>query len=399
MTRRLRRYIVRQALLPEESFNAIAQRVGRSERNIRDIFEKHRAHLDAIRAIETPRVMGIDGVYIKGQESLIVTDLERRRPVMIRPCIKERAVAAALREMPNLHIVEEVVSDMSGSLERVQKGVLPNATRTKDRYHVQRSANEAVDAVRREVTPGRKDRKKGQMSMCRSHILRRRKKQLNSAERASLEWCLGLYPELHLTYELKEAYCEMWDSLDAETARLKYMLWLERHKAWKKMMPKELRKVFDPLIRLMKNWEEGIFNYFHARNTNAYTESNNAQIKRLGRKAPRMKLENFNAKIIHGPRLKQQRNALRERGQRRRRGAQHTQQLAPSPPVADTIGVLNLPEENNTLTTPSTTGTAATGTEQQGPRLDVSRVKKLRRSAGGNSDSASSASLQMPLFE
>jgi transposase len=399
ITRRLRRYIVRQALLPEESFKGIAQRVGRSERNIRDIFEEHRAHLDAIRAIETPRVMGVDGVYISGQESLIVTDLERRRPVMIRPFIKERAVAAALREMPDLDKVEEVVSDMSGSLDRVQKEVLPKALRTKDRYHVQRTVNEAVDAVRRQVTPGRKDRKKGQMSMCRSHILRKRKKQLNAADRASLEWCLGLYPELRLTYELKEAYCEMWDSHDVEAARLKYILWVERHRAWKKQMPKELRKVFDPLIRLMKNWEEGIFNYFHARNTNAYTESNNAQVKRLEQKAPRLKLENFNAKIIHGSRLKQQRSAVRERGKRQRGGVQRTQQPAPLTAVANTNSALNLPQENKTPTTSTATATTVTDTKQQGQRLDVSRLNKLKRSAEGSSDSSSSASPQMSLFE
>jgi transposase len=399
MTRRLRRYVVRQALLPEESFKGIAQRVGRSERNIRDIFQKHRAHLDAIRAIETPRVMGIDGVYIKGQESLIVTDLERKRPIMIRPFIKERAVAAALREMPNLDKVEEVVSDMARSLERVQKEVLPNATRTKDRYHVQRLANEAVDAVRRLVTPGRKDRKKGQMSMCRSHILRRRKKQLAPAERATLEWCLGLYPELRLTYDLKEAYCEMWDSPDAKTARRKYVSWLEQHREWKKKMPKELRKVFDPLIRLMKNWEEGIFNYFHARNTNAYTESNNAQVKNLGRKAPRMKLENFNAKIIHGTRLKQQRETVRERGKGKGREVRHIQQLVPSPPVVNTNDVLDSPQKNKPLTNSSTTDTTATDVKQQGPRLDVGRIMRLKRSARSNSDTTSSSSTQMSLFE
>lgn len=237
------------------------------------------------------------------------------------------------------------------------------------------------------------------MSMCRSHILRKRQKQLDEAERATLAWCLGLYPELRLTYELKEAYCEMWDSLDAETARLKYILWLEQHRAWKKKMPKELRKVFDPLIRLMKNWEAGIFNYFHARNTNAYTESNNAQVKKLGRKAPRLKLDNFNAKIIHGPRLKQQREAVRERGQRQRRGVRHTQQLVPSPPVANTKDVLDSPQENKSLTTPSTTDTIATDMKQQGPRLDVSRIMRLKRSAGGNSDSTSSSSQQMSLFE
>jgi transposase len=333
MTRRLRRYIVRQALLPEESFRGIAQRVGRSEKNIRAIFEKHRAHLDAIRAIETPRVMGIDGVYVKGKESLIVTDLELRRPVMLRPVIKECAVAAALREMPDLDKVEEVVSDMSRSLERVQKEVLPNAIRTKDRYHVQRLANAAVDEVRKALTPGRRERKKGQMGMCRSHILRKRKFQLNDGERAALEWCLALYPELRLTYERKEAYCDFWGSVDEPSARSSYTGWLGRQEVWKQAMPKDLRHVFDPLIRLMKNWEEGIFNYFRTRHTNAYTESNNARIKKLGRNAPRLKMENFNAKIIHGPRLKKQREAVREKGKGRRRRDQPTRQSTPPPPI------------------------------------------------------------------
>lgn len=90
MTRRLRRYIARQALLPKVSFSALAREVGKSERSIRNVFEKHVAHLESIRKIEVPRVMGLDGVYIKRQECLIVTDLERRRIVMIRPSIKER---------------------------------------------------------------------------------------------------------------------------------------------------------------------------------------------------------------------------------------------------------------------------------------------------------------------
>lgn len=340
--------------------------------------------------------MGIDGVYVKAQESLIVTDLERRRPVMLRPVIKERAVAAALREMPNLDKVEEVVSDMSRSLERVEKEVLPNAIRTKDRYHVQRLANAAVDVVRRAVTPGRKDRKKGQMSMCRSHILRKRKKLLNAADRAALEWCLGLYPELRLTYELKEAYCEIWNSLDAETARRKYNEWLEQHKAWRKEMPKDLRKAFGPLIRLMKNWEEGIFNYFRARHTNAYTESNNAQVKRLGRNAPRLKLENFSAKIIYGTRLKQQREAVRERSKGWRRWDQPTQQIKPPPPASNAGTVSESPQMKEALS--SATEFIAAAAKQQGPRLDVGRIVRLRRGAEDDSDTSAS-SAQMSLFE
>jgi transposase len=398
MTRRLRRYIVRQGILPEESFNGIAERVGRSARNIRDIFEKHRAHLVKIREIQTPRVMGIDGVYVKGQESLIVTDIERKRPVMLRPFIKERPVADAMREMPNLNKVEEVLADMSGSLDRVQQVVIPKAIRTKDRYHVQRMANAAVDFVRKEITPGRRDRKKGQMSMCRSHILRKRKKQLKPADLAALEWCLGLYRELRLTYELKEVYCEFWNSPDETTARRKYAEWLKLHKAWRKEMPKDLRKAFDPLLRIMKNWDEGIFNYFSNRHTNAYTESANAQVKKLVNKAPRLKFDNVNTKIVHGSRLKQQRKANRERGKVRRQQAQPAQPM-PSPPMASAGVVTEPPQTNEPLTPLSTSGSIAADVKQQGPRLDADRIASLKWRSGGADESASPLSPQMSLFE
>jgi len=122
--------------------------------------------------------------------------------------------------------------------------------------------------------------------MCSSHILRKRKFQLKDDERAALGWCLGLYPVLRLTYELKEAYCEIWSSPDGTAARLKYAEWLKLHEAWREEMPEDLQEAFNPLISLMTNWEEGVFNYFYARHTNAYTESANAQVKAVSRKAP-----------------------------------------------------------------------------------------------------------------
>lgn len=398
MTRRLRRFIVREAVLPEESFSGIAQRVGRSERNVRDIFQKHLDHLNKIREIETPYVMGMDGVYVNGQESLIVTDLERRRPVMMRPFIKERAVAAALREMPDLGKIEVVVADAAGGLDRAQKEVLPKAIRTKDRYHVQRLANTAVDEVRRAVTPDRKGRKKGQKVMCPSHFLRKRNFQLKEHERAAIQWCLDLYPELRLTYELKEIYCEFWNSPDGEVARLKYAEWLELHKAWKKQMPEDLRGVFAPLIRLMNNWKEGIFNYFHARHTNAYTESANARVKELARKAPHARFELISAKVVHGTRAKQQRKAICERAKEERR-ARHTEQATPLPAMGGVGLGSQSPQVGETLTPPSTSGSTVANAQKQGMRLDLDRIAALTRKLGGKGDDDTPSSSQMSLFE
>lgn len=401
MTRQLRRYVARQSLV--EPFGMIAKRVGRSEKDIRKVFAKHSAHLKKIREIETPRVMGMDGVYVNRKESLIVTDLERRRPVMMRPFIKEWPMAAALSKMPNLDEVEEVVADMAGGLERVQKAVMPGARRTKDRYHVQRMANAAVDVVRRSLTPGKRGRTKGQMAMCSSHILRKRKNQLNLGERAARDWCLGLYPELRLTYDLKEAYCEIWGSTDVAIARRKYAEWLEMHGAWRKQMPQDLRDAFRPLIRVMKNWEEGIFNYFYSRHTNAYTESANAQVKEIARKAPRAKFDTIETKVVQGRRLQQQREVVRDRGkaQRRAQRAHHTQnaqQITPSPSVDDLTSTVQVPQASETSESPLILCPMMMDVTKQGARLEVDRIGTFKTTPKRERRNAVPSSSQMSLF-
>jgi hypothetical protein len=342
--------------------------------------------------------MGLDGVYVRRQESLIVVDLEIKRPVMLRPSVRTRAVANALREMPAPDKVEEVLSDMAGPLDEAPREVLPHAFRTKDRYHVQRMANDAVDTVRKALTPGRKGRKKGMMAMCGRQLLRKRRKQLKPADKASLDWCLGLYPVLRLTYELKEAYCEMWGSPNGASARLKYAEWLGLHKAWKKEMPKDLQGAFDPLIRVMKKWEEGIFNYFRRRHTNAYTEAANARVKKFTAMAPRAKFETVETKVVHGRRLQQQREAARERGkpQRARRSEQQT------PPALPISSVSTAPEEapvRETHALPTAASPASAGARHQGPRLDIAAIAalKLRKEAGSQLEPPLPP--QMALFE
>lgn len=400
MTRRLRRYIVRQALLPEVSFNGLAAEVGRSSRSIRKIFKEHVTHLEKIRGIEAPRVMGIDGVYISRKESLIVTDLEHKRIVMLRPSIKERPVAKALREMQNLDEVEEVVADMAATLDRVQREVLPLAVRTKDRYHVQRMANAAVDEVRKALTPGRRERKKGQMGMCRSHLLRKRRHRLKGSERAELDWCLGLYPELRLTYDVKEAFCLFFDQANETTSRPMYADWLKLHQSWKKEMPKDMQKAFDPLIRAMKNWGEGIFNYFRARRTNAFTESANARVKELTRKAPRAKLETISAKVVHGRRLAQQRRAAREKGKkpRRRKAAGAPQPVAPSKPINTNVD-RKKPRGAEMLAVPPTSGPAAAGGNEQEQGLAADRILEIKQRLSKTRRESLAPSTQASLFE
>jgi len=403
MTLRLRRLIAKQSLRDDISFNGLAVDFGLSARTIRKVFSKHSAHRRKLRPREAPKVIGMDGVYVDHQESLIVADLERKRVVMMKPFIAERPVAAALREMENLDGVEEVVSDMAGGLERVQREVTPKALRTKDRAHVQREANKALDFVRRELTPRRKGRRKGEKRMCQSHILRKRRHQLDDCELAQLNWYLAFYPLLMLTYELKEAFCDFWNAPDVETALAKYAEWLEMHARWQEAMPDELRGAFDKLIKLMTNWGEGIFNYFRTRHTTGFVESSNARVKGLTRRAPRASFDTVEAKIIDGIPAEQRRRAVqkREKEKRRqaRRGKEQVEQHASAPAEVKAAPVEESPREDEGQAERSEPASAPEEKKEMGPRLDVDRITSLLETPGEGGGSGPPAKQKSFSFE
>lgn len=385
MTVRLRRFIARHSQRDDVSFNGLAVDLGLSARTIRNVFRKHSAHRRKLRPREAPKVIGMDGVYIQRQESLIVANLEPNRVVMMKPFIAERPVAAALREMENLDGVEEVVSDMAGGLDRVQREVMPKARRTKDRHHIQREANNAVVAVKRALTPSRKRSKKGGSQICPLYLLRKRKHQLDKGELAQLNWYLGLYPLLKLTYELKEAFCDFWNAPDLETALAKYAEWLEQHARWKAAMPEDLWGAFDKLIGLMDKGKEGVFNYFIARHTTGFVESSNARVKGLTRRAPRASFDTVEAKIVDGILVEQRRRAVqrREKEKRRlaRRGKEHVEQHASAPlevEVAPVEEALQEVEGQAELQTERSEPDPVPAEKKElGPRLDVPRIAAL----------------------
>ena len=89
-----------------------------------------------VACIETPRVPGLDGVYLRRKELLVMTDIERRRIVQIAASVKERSVAQALFRLPEQRRVEVVTMDMSASLRRAVLHALAWAVVVADRFHI-----------------------------------------------------------------------------------------------------------------------------------------------------------------------------------------------------------------------------------------------------------------------
>src|ERR1051326_4248579 len=116
MTERLVEFVKNESLL--KPFNQAAEETGVAPSTVRAIFREHVAELERTMTFETPRVLGLDGVYVRRKERLVMTDIERRRVVQMTASIKERSVAQALLRLPERRRVEVVTLDMSASLRR-----------------------------------------------------------------------------------------------------------------------------------------------------------------------------------------------------------------------------------------------------------------------------------------
>lgn len=61
--------------------------------------------------------------------------------------------------------------------------------------------------------------------------------------------------DLGLTYELKEAFYEIWDAKSRDLA-------LDSLKHWRERVPEHLQFAFKDLLTALKNWEAEIFAYY-----------------------------------------------------------------------------------------------------------------------------------------
>lgn len=303
MTKRLLDYLEKESLL--RPFREVALEVGLSPKTVREIFWERVTICERSTMATAPRVLGIDGVYIKRKERAILTDIEKGEIIDIWGSVKAEPLTRALENLPNRDKIEVITMDMALSLKGAVEKALPDATIVIDRYHIQRMANEALDKVRKRLR-SRVQRRNGQPTMCKSSLLRKHQSQLKEGEKAELQRWFAVKPELQKAYELKEKFFEIWHTGHKATAQENYCQWVLS-------VPLELSKDFKALITAMNNWGEYIFNYFDHRYTNAFTESTNRRIKDIQREARSGRYETVRAKAIYGTVVRKELKAARTR--------------------------------------------------------------------------------------
>ena len=314
MTTRLLHYIQINSLL--DPFSVVAQRTNLSPGTVAGIFRDYTRGLDQTIKFKTPRVLGLDGVYIEGKECAILTDIEAGLVIDVWEDYKTDQLTDALGNIRGCEGIEVVVIDMSRKLRKaVQKG-LPQAVIVIDRFHIQRKANIGIDKVRERLRMGKRIHTK----ICTRDLLRKHWDQLEADGKNFLEKCFELQPELQIAYKTKEAVLEIWHSSSSITARARYQKWLEQ-------FPLNLKKDFKELLTAMKNWGEYVFNFFDHRYTNAFTEQSNRQVKDHNREARGCKFETARAKIIYGTLLRKQMEATRQQKAENKKPRKTTRKL------------------------------------------------------------------------
>jgi transposase len=267
---------------------------GVSLKTIREIFDAHCQRLDRTIRFETPRVMGLDGVYARvevedgeeeggrkepSQENQIekkskrkktvkkecvsVTDIERGIAFDLWPSAKKDDVVKCLKNIPDRQKIRLVVIDMAPVLYAAVKEALPWAIIIIDLFHVLAKANQGMDRIR-ECCREKVRPVKGQRIMCRRELLRKHRRKPDEVPAELKPWFEAM-PELCLAYEVKEAFWEIQYSSSKHTA-------LKRLRRWRETFPPHLRDAFSELLSALANWEEEILNYFTHRFTNAFTE-------------------------------------------------------------------------------------------------------------------------------
>jgi transposase len=299
MTTRLLHYIQISSL--HNPFSLVAQRTNLSPGTVAGIFRDYTRVLDQTIKFKTPRVLGLDGVYIEGKECAILTDIEAGLVIDVWDDYKTDQLIDALGNIPGCEGIEVVVIDMSRKLRKAVQKALPHALIVIDRFHIQRNANWGIDEVRKRLRMG----KRIHTRICTRDLLRKHLDQWEEDEKNFLEKCFEFQPELRLAYEAKEALLEIWCSSSSVTAKARYQKWLEQ-------FPLSLKKDFKKLLTAMANWGEYIFNFFDHRYTNAFTEQSNRQVKDLNREARGCKFETARAKIIYGTLLRKQQETTRQ---------------------------------------------------------------------------------------
>lgn len=309
-TARLIDYIGKESL--SKTFTELARETGYTVRQIKILFHEYEAIQTKKFHFETPEILGIDEIYLRGKYYGVMANVGERTIFDMLADRNKSTIKARLMNLKDYKKIKLVAMDMWEPYRDAVAESLPGIPVVIDKFHVERGAGEALDTIRKKL---RKDLSEWQRRRLKGdkHLLLSRSFQLTKKESTTLKAYLDSYAILKAGYEAKEGFFDIYSAKSEAAARKLYDVWLES-------LADDIRYAFADLITLMTNWDEEIFNYFnHTGVTNAYTESLNGLIKIMNRTGRGYSFDVLRTKMIFSLNLHKQktigfdRDGLREK--------------------------------------------------------------------------------------
>ena len=182
--------------------------------------------------------------------------------------------------------------DLSPFFHKLVEECFPNAVIAADKFHAVRLANNALDAIRKEVQMGLDKHNRKWFKNARRVLLRREHK-LSSGERVKLSHMFAFSEKLNLAHALKEEYYRIFDSCD-------WKMFKERRHSFKEHVLASNIAPFIKVLKTTEQWEKEIWNGIHTSYNNGFTEGCNTKIKTLKRVCYGFRnFENFRRRIMY----------------------------------------------------------------------------------------------------
>ena len=228
-----------------------------------------------------PKRIGVDEIaYRKGHNYLtVVRDFDLNAVIWIGLNRRKETLDEFFRliRKEKCREISIVVTDMHDPYIASIKEYCSQADLVFDKFHVIKKINEALDEIRKKEFADADENEKKNMKKKRFVILKRRKK-LNERQEEDLYTLVANNDTLFQAYLLKEQVSDIFDELSLEDAWGRMNIWARN------VMHSNLEP-FEKVIKTMKRYSYGIYNYFKHQLTNAQSEGFNTKINIIRRKA------------------------------------------------------------------------------------------------------------------
>jgi len=297
------KYVEQESM--KKTFAMISREAGIDEKTIKNIFEDYVHRLGKEIKFETPEFLGIDELKIIGEYRCMITNVNELAVYDLLPNRRKTDLMAYFKAMPDKHKVKVVTMDMWRTYKDVVNAQLPGRDIVVDRWHVIRMANEALEAVRKQIRKGLNTRQRLKLKDDR-FILLEREHNLSLDQREKMQSWFDLHPELAMAYEAKENFHNIYCCRNKAEAQ-------EFARVWMRSLPPAIEPAFEASRTALLNWWGEVFNFYDHQVTNAYTESVNRLVKDINRMGRGYSFEVMRARLIYEKQARKPTTKLRGR--------------------------------------------------------------------------------------